>query len=151
MPIMKKLLLLCFIAFAGFACEGPVGPPGPPGAGTTFFIQDFQVRSADWQLVNNPDNDVPNQFRFIFDNVRDLTPYVYQNGNVNVYLYQDKGLPTEVLRPMECTIYKEFNSLRWSETYSFDMQPNSIAFYVKTSDFALDPPPTCWFKVIMTY
>ena len=58
---MKNLLAIFLMVFLFASCEGPMGPPGRDGedGGITYWIfdKDIQVKSSDWELVDNGNNE----------------------------------------------------------------------------------------------
>lgn len=142
---MKKiyLALVALVAMALTACEGPEGPPGP---GMNWFIQNFTVKANEWNL------DSSGTYYICEKSFSRLDNYVYTDGNVSGYIILNPGQKDEVLQPLEAT-YHQGNAAgdRWTETYSFDYMPGSIAFYVQYSDFAIEQPPTQQFRIVLNW
>lgn len=164
---MKKyLILLAAILMALTACEGPMGPPGPvgpqgppgPGGGSgdgvKWKILEYTVYEKDWELIGGRDN-LNSHYMFEFkENL--LTSEIFKNGKVTGYrvLKLDNG--STVQTPLPYVLprgQKEgSNDKLWSEYYTFDFQPGSIAFYAYYTDFYTgNRPPTCVFRIVMTW
>ena len=164
---MKKyLILLAAILMALTACEGPMGPPGPvgpqgppgPGGGSgdgvKWKILEYTVYEKDWELIGGRDN-LNSHYMFEFkENL--LTSEIFKNGKVTGYrvLKLDNG--STVQTPLPYVLprgQKEGrNDKLWSEYYTFDFQPGSIAFYAYYTDFYTgNRPPTCVFRIVMTW
>lgn len=150
---MKKLLLLLVLAIGISACGGDRGPQGPPGEGINRRINDFTMRSNDWQYATFTDPQIPNYF-YYEQSWPEITSTVYTYGTVNVYLYQTvsvDGRPTEFLTPLPCTVYKEFEGKQFAEHYTFEYRQGYITFIMRDSDFELAKPPTQDFRVIVEW
>ena len=164
---MKKyLILLAAILMALTACEGPMGPPGPvgpqgppgPGGGSgdgvKWKILEYTVYEKDWELIGGRDN-LNSHYMFEFkENL--LTSEIFKNGKVTGYrvLKLDNG--STVQTPLPYVLprgQKEgSNDKLWSEYYTFDYQPGSIAFYAYYTDFYTgNRPPTCVFRIVATW
>ena len=138
----KKITLLCIFTLTLLSCEGPIGPPGEPGEGFVPFVKYFVVKSQDWQYL---DSDVYVSFyKYVVD--MDIGDYAYNNGFVNVYLFQsDNG--NEVQTPLPVWIQYTDRGNTWIEGYNFDFDRNTVAFY---ADCKLGQrPPTCEFRVVV--
>lgn len=164
---MKKyLILLAAILMALTACEGPMGPPGPvgpqgppgPGGGSgdgvKWKILEYTVYEKDWELIGGRDN-LNSHYMFEFkENL--LTSEIFKNGKVTGYRVLTLGNGSTVQTPLPYVLprgQKEgSNDKLWSEYYTFDFQPGSIAFYAYYTDFYTgNRPPTCVFRIVMTW
>ena len=126
---MKKFLFLVILSLTLFSCEGPMGPQGPqgvPGEGMFWKYYTYTVKSQDWQLVTSPDG-LNTYYMYEFQN-KDITPLPY-------------------------TIHKGEadgdNALLWTETYTYDYMPGSVAFYVQYSDFIEQQPGDMVFRLVL--
>ncbi len=152
---MKKLLLLVIISLTLFSCEGPMGPQGPqgvPGEGVFWKYYIYTVRSQDWKFVD-PGNGLNTYYWYEFQN-KDITDDLYLNGEVRGYLVQSPGAENEVITPLPYPIHRgdtneNGETMLWTETYTYDYMPGSIAFYVQYSDFAQQRPGDMVFRVIL--
>lgn len=156
---MKKAFfyLLAFL-FVFASCEGPVGPvgpEGPAGPGTNWKILTFNVKSQDWKIMENDDHSEP-RFYCEFNDVAEIDDFIYTDGLVTGYLYTNMGIETQT--PLPYVYHREGRDAQtglpiyWTETYSFDYAPGSIAFYVTYSDFFVDQqPPTMDFRVALMW
>ncbi len=164
---MKKyLILLAAILMALTACEGPMGPPGPvgpqgppgPGGGSgdgvKWKILEYTVYEKDWELIGGRDN-LNSHYMYEFkENL--LTSEIFKNGKVTGYRVLTLGNGSTVQTPLPYVLprgQKEgSNDKLWSEYYTFDFQPGSIAFYAYYTDFYTgNRPPTCVFRIVMTW
>ena len=164
---MKKyLFVLAAIIMALTACEGPMGPPGPvgpqgppgPGGGSgdgvKWKILEYTVYEKDWELIGGRDN-LNSHYMFEFkENL--LTSEIFKNGKVTGYRVLTLGNGSTVQTPLPYVLprgQKEgSNDKLWSEYYTFDFQPGSIAFYAYYTDFYTgNRPPTCVFRIVMTW
>ena len=98
-------------------------------------------------------NALNSYYQFVFNDVRELTDFVYTDGAVTGYLYQGNG-SEEVQTPLPYTLpigtIVNGNELLWTETTTFDYQAGSVAFYINYSDFATDvQPETMEFRVVL--
>ena len=152
---MKKLLLLVIASLARFSCEGPMGPQGPqgvPGEGMFWKYYTYTVKSQDWKLATTEDG-LNTYYWYEFQN-EDITDDLYLNGYVLGYLVQSPGAENEVITPLPYTIHRggtdeTDKEILWTETYTYDYMPGSIAFYVQYNDFAQQQPEDMVFRVIL--
>lgn len=163
---MKKyLILLAAVIMALTACEGPMGPPGPVGPqgppgnggsgdGVNWKILEYTVHDKDWELIGGKDA-LNSHYMFEFKESL-LTSEIFKNGKLAGYrvLTLDNG--SKVYTPLPYIIargQKEgSNDKLWSEYYTFDFQPGSIAFYAHYTDFYTgNRPPTCYFRIVATW
>jgi len=146
---MRKAILLFFVAVLAAACEGPMGPPGRDGepgldgANTNWKIIDIDVLSRQWQVDIDANG---NRFYFAQFNVPELTQFIYDNGTVLAY-YELNG----VQQPLPYTRHNGDNGYYWTRTIDFEFTTKSMTFYVTDSDFADDPPPTIYFRVVLLW
>ena len=149
-----KLFLLCATVWALCACEGPQGPQGEPGIGTNWKIIYYTVHDSDWQLVGGT-NALNSYFTYDF-NESLLTNEIYKSGKVTGYRILNYGQSNETLTPLpdmipvgESGVGEEF---LWTENYTFDYMPGSVAFFVYYSDFSTKvKPPTCQFRIVLNW
>lgn len=117
-------------------------------------ILEYTVYEKDWELIGGRDN-LNSHYMFEFkENL--LTSEIFKNGKVTGYrvLKLDNG--STVQTPLPYVLprgQKEgSNDKLWSEYYTFDFQPGSIAFYAYYTDFYTgNRPPTCVFRIVMTW
>ena len=149
---MKKLLLLAIISLTLFSCEGPMGPQGPAGEGMYWRYYTYTVNSQDWELVTSPDG-LNTYYMYVFDN-NDITDDLYINGYVLGYLVQSPGTQDEVITPLPYVIHRgdtdnSGTEMLWTETYTYDYMPGSVAFYVQYSDFVQQQPGDMVFRLVI--
>ena len=162
---MKKyLILLAAVIMALTACEGPMGPPGPvgpqgpPGNGSSgenvrWKVFEYTVLERDWQLVGGKD---ALNSHYIFEFKENLLTKEMTEGAIIGYriLTLDNG--SKVYTPLPYIVPRGTkegsNEKLWSEYYTFDYQPGSIAFYAYYTDFYTgNRPPTCVFRIVATW
>ena len=93
---MKNLLAIFLMVFLFASCEGPMGPPGRDGedGGITYWIfdKDIQVKSSDWELVDNGNNEPFYMYEYrIADKDFDIYQDAYKEGLITCYMYLDHG------------------------------------------------------------
>lgn len=139
---MKKLILLSLVAIFVVSCQGPVGPEGPQGAGTNWKIINLVANKSDW--VNNPD---PNgKFYSCHFSMPEITSSVFNDGAVITYL-----LDNTVQQPLPYTRHFQNTAGNFTRTVDFDYSEGGINVYVTNSDFAVDPPISMNFRVVLTW
>lgn len=138
----KHLLFISFLAIAFASCEGPMGPPGEPGDNFLPYVRYFTVRSSDWQQYDS--DEYVHLYKYVVD--MDIGDNAYNNGFVNVYLFQsDDGNEVQTQLPLWIQYTVAGNT--WLEGYNFDFDRNSVAFYV---DYRKGQrPPSCEFRVVV--
>jgi hypothetical protein len=147
---MKKRLLALLAITGCLSCEGPMGPPGESGVETQWEAIYYTVESEDWELVGN--QGAPNSFYQFFFNEAALTEFIYKEGVVIGYVVLNADTRDEILRPLPDTWPVGEKSSIWTESYTFDYMPGSVAFYVGYSDFATNVrPPKTKFKLMMIW
>ncbi len=155
---MKKILIfMCVLTMALTSCEGPMGPAGPagpPGEKLNWKILNYTVHADDWQLVGNKDG-LNSHYIFEFKE-SELTDFIYKEGVVRGYriLPLDKGGNVQTPLPYVVPMGEQdgSNEKLWSEYYTFDFMPGSIAFYAYYTDFyTANKPPTCTFRIVMNW
>lgn len=149
---MKKLLLLAIISLTLFSCEGPMGPQGVPGEGMYWKYYTYTVKSQDWELVNTADG-LNTYYMFVFKN-DDITDDLYLNGYALGYLVLSPGTNDEVITPLPYTIHRGSTDSQeekklWTETFTYDYMPGSVAFYVQYSDFLQQQPEEMTFRLVL--
>lgn len=91
-------------------------------------------------------------YMYEFQN-KDITDDLYIDGYVLGYLVQSPGADNEVITPLPYTIHKGEadgdNALLWTETYTYDYMPGSVAFYVQYSDFIEQQPGDMVFRLVL--
>lgn len=116
-------------------------------------IINVTVDYRDWKPY--ADTDGLNPYYMCEKAVPEIDRELYRNGNVFAYLVQNPGQSYEVQTPLNCSIPREDfvgnEWFTWTEHYSFDFMPGSVAFYVRYSDFADAQPPTQVFRIVLNY
>lgn len=149
---MKKLLFLLFTLGLFVACEGPMGPEGPAGYGTNWKVINVTISQNAWKLYSDTDGGL-NAFYMADVNVPELTETVYNEGNVQAYMYYNDPLTgKEVQTPLfyGIPIQASKNDI-WTEYYSFDYMAGSVAFYLRYNDLATDAPAARDFRIVLTW
>ncbi len=166
---MKKFLLLFIACIAFISCEGPMGPQGPigpqgpqgeagesgeSGGGAYWKYYTYTVRSQDWELVSTNDG-LNTYYMYEFRNT-DITQEIYDEGFIVGYLVQSPGEENEVITPLPYVVHRgetleNGDSALWTETYTYDYMPGSVAFYVQFSDFFEQQPEDMTFRLVLHY
>jgi len=142
---MKKLFLLMVGAMLMIACEGPMGPQGEPGF-SNWKIVPFEVRASDWQYSQD------GGFICIFDNFRELDDYIYRDGLVTVYWIKNPGTSNEVKTPLNNSRPYIDQYGEWTESYTYDYAPGSIAFYLTYGNLPSSAEPRyAKFEVVLNW
>jgi hypothetical protein len=141
------------------ACQGPAGRDGLDGAngkdgeGINWWIGNFTISANQWELVNGV-NALNSYYRAEVQ-VPQLTEFVYENGNVFVYMFQNvNGTEVQTLLPFvvpygEASGSEEF---LWTEMYACDFAVGSVVFYVNYSDFFTEnKPPATSFRIVLNW
>ena len=81
---------------------------------------------------------------------KDITDDLYIDGYVLGYLLQSPGADNgEVITPLPYTIHKGEadgdNALLWTETYTYDYMPGSVAFMCNTAILSSNSPEIWYF------
>lgn len=158
---MKKIFLLLLSVLTLGACrgpmgpQGPVGPQGPQGEGTNWKITDIKV--TQWDYSNFADN---NYFFAKYD-VPALTSFVFQDGNVNGYIYMRENneliqhsLPYVI--HMEEVDSNTGTAYFYTRTVDFVYGIGWVQIEVRDSDFEYEvntsiAPDPMDFRIVMTY
>lgn len=148
---MKKLLFLICTVFALFSCEGPEGPMGPQGPTGDWKVEYVDIPSNKWELVSS-DITEEKYFQYIVDSPT-LNLDIYDYGSVMVYYMPNYDTNNEVQTPLPYVVHRtDEEGHLWTETYSYDFNAGTLAFYVRYSDFfAGQNPPRCVFRVLLGY
>lgn len=175
---MKKLLLFFGALTLLTACQGEPGrdgingKDGKDGTGVNWQIIDVDIQSKDWQYTFANDN---NYYYAVVD-VPELTDFVYNNGNISVYLENttSNGGKTQNLLPSvrhyEVPVTKTdtiivdgktyYNDstyyIQYTQTTDYEYWSGQMEFYITNSDFYYDPsnltePGDKHFRIVLTY
>ena len=146
---MKKILLLLSVAVLLFAsCEGPAGRPGfdgEDGKDFDFHIENFTIKSKDWQRVSI------GKYATLYECVKlnvEVTEKAYEEGVVHVYMFQwNDASNSEVQTQLPYWVQHVDGDNTWLEGYNFDFDATSVAFYVECANGTT--PPECEFRVVV--
>jgi len=121
---------------------------------TYWFVQEYTVRSNDWQLVNGV-NQLDSYYRYSF-NIPELNRDIFNKGHVFCYMFQknDAGQDVQTLLPFIIPRGENTNGKEslWMESYAYDFAVGKITFYFNCSDFITDVrPETTTFRVVLNY
>ncbi len=148
---MKKLVLFLFTLCFFISCEGPMGPEGPAGIGTNRKVINVIINQNDWEPYEDQGSGLNVFYRAVV-NVAELTNFVYTDGNVSAYMYYiDPVSGDEVQTPLFYGIPIESTDDLWTEYYSFDFMPGSVAFYLRYNDLAAIAPAAREFRIVLTW
>ena len=119
-----------------------MGPPGDPAEGFLPYVKFFTVKSQDWQYLDM--DEYVSFYKYIVD--MDIGDYAYNNGFVNVYMFQsDEG--NEVQTPLPFWVQYTDRGNTWLQGYNFDFDRTTICFYADCKRG--QRPPTCEFRVVV--
>lgn len=135
---MKKTLLLFVIALLIVSCDDK-------SKDIQMTNVDLIANSSDW--VVNVDQDGLNRFYSCHFNMPEITSGVFNNGMVTAYIVLDNPTAQETL-PFVRHFQNTAGNL-WTQTIDFDYVVGGINVYVTNSDFAVDPPATLKFRVVV--
>ncbi|MDD4969710.1 MAG: hypothetical protein PHT07_09810 [Paludibacter sp.] len=135
---MKKTLLLFVIALLIVSCDDK-------SKDIQMTNVDLKATSSDW--VENVDANGLNRFYSCHFNMPEITPGVFNNGMVTAYIVLDSPSAQEAL-PFVRHFQNTAGNL-WTQTIDFDYAIGGINVYVTNSDFAVDPPATLKFRVVI--
>ena len=135
---MKKTLLLFVIALLIVSCDDK-------SKDIQMTNVDLIANSSDW--VVNVDLDGLNRFYSCHFNMPEITSGVFNNGMVTAYIVLDNPTAQETL-PFVRHFQNTAGNL-WTQTIDFDYVVGGINVYVTNSDFAVDPPATLKFRVVV--
>jgi hypothetical protein len=144
---MKKLLFLLSATMMLFvSCEGPAGPMGPqgdPGLDMAYHVENFTIRSGDWDRVS------VGKYATLYECIVkvDVREEAYERGLVNVYMFQKDDAGNEIQTPLPYWLQHTDGANTWLEGYNFDFDKESVAFYVECKNGT--NPPECYFRVVV--
>ncbi len=139
---MKKLLLFMLAALTLVSCEGPQGRPGQDGF-VNFKIIDLQINQSEWTYSNVADN---NYYIATFD-MPEITPYIYNNGVVQVYREYNTGSNNAIQTLLPQTRHNEYfdaTANAWgtfTETVDYEYGVEFMSIVYTASDFAYTDNP----------
>lgn len=169
---MKKVLFALFSAVLLCACQGPMGPQGPvgpqgPQGSVTTKVVDVTVKKNQWQYTNFTDGGFNNYFYAVVDNLPELSSVVYQNGNVQAYIYVEVGneyiqRPLPYLMPIEEVNDSGEQTATYIQKVDFAFGIGWVQFEMYDSDFGYELPDKSGnapsyvpeemkFRLVMTY
>ncbi|MDR2775484.1 MAG: hypothetical protein LBC19_12240 [Tannerella sp.] len=143
---MKNILFLLPAVMLFVSCEGPAGPMGPkgdPGLDIAFYIESFTVKPENWKLVNI------GKYATLYECIRnvDVREEAYENGLVNVYMFQKNNNKDEVQTQLPYWIQHTNGDNTWLEGYNFDFNEKNVVFYAECKNGT--NPPECIFRVVV--
>ncbi|MDR2148715.1 MAG: hypothetical protein LBE91_19920 [Tannerella sp.] len=132
---MKKVLfLLSVVALFTTSCEGPPGRDGfdgEDGQDFEFYVENFRVRSQDWEFVNS--GRYTSLFQYVVD--VDVQEEAYEFGIVQVYLFQiNASSNSEVQTPLPYWIQYTSGDNTWLEGFNYDFDQGTVAFYAEVAN-----------------
>lgn len=135
---MRKTLLLFVIALLVVSCDDK-------SKDIQMTNVDLKATSSDW--VENVDANGLNRFYSCHFSMPEITSGVFNNGLVTAYIVLDNPTAQETL-PFVRHFENTAGNL-WTQTIDFDYVIGGINVYVTNSDFAVDPPATMKFRVVI--
>ena len=148
--MIKRIVCFFLILFSVTACD--IEPYQDDNDGDNWKVLNFTVKEKDWKLRGHS-NALNSYYKFEFNDVRELTDFIANEGVVTGYLYQDNG-SGEVQTPLPFTIpigeVVGNEEVLWTQTTTFDYQAGSVVFYVNYSDFITELRPGAMdFRVVL--
>jgi len=137
---MRKTFILFLVALFVISCDGPIQQPLD-----TKLIVDLVVNQNDW--VESTDNDGLNRYYTSSFIMKEINSTVYNDGAVIAYIEIDNK--QQILPYVRH--YENADGIMWTKTVDFDYSNGKVTFYVTNSDFAVDPPETMYFRVILMW
>jgi len=135
---MKKLFFLFAITILFVSCQEDYYE-------TKWEVVNLEVRSAQWTL--DSDDDGLNKYFYSTFDMPEITPKVYDLGNVQVY-YEADGIQ-QVLPYVRH--YENSEGALWTRTVDYSFASGSLTIYVTNSDFFLETPPDMNFRVVIMW
>lgn len=117
---------------------------GEPGADLAFHVENFTIRSGDWNRVD------VGRYTTLYECLKsvDVQTEAYERGIVNVYMFQwDEASRSEVQTQLPYWIPYTEGDHTWLEGYNFDFDEEHVMFYVECRNGIA--PPECDFRVVV--
>lgn len=137
---MKKLIVFVSILCALVSCVGPEGPRGPVGPkgsdaeGDQWIVDEFTVNEGDWLLYGTEGQ--LGSYYYCDLNDQNLSEWIFDNGSVEVYLFDNSEERGRIQQPLPATRFKSTDKgFLYQEEYDFDYSVNKIRVYVTYNDF----------------
>ncbi len=144
---MKKLIVFALTLFALVSCTGPMGPMGPQGPqgsnaeGDQWIVDEFTVNEGDWLLYGTEGQ--LGSYYYCDLNDQNLSEWIYDNGSVEVYLFDNSAERGWIQQPLPITRFKSTDEgFLYQEEYDFDYSVGKIRVYVTYNDFATSNKPS---------
>lgn len=135
---MKKIYLFIAIAFVFMSCKQSNAPEN-------MKVVNLTANSTDW--VANTDNDGLNRYYSAHFSMPEITSFVYANGSVEGY-FVDNGVQESLPYVRH---FQDAAGALWTRTVDFDYSVGGINVFVTNSDFAVDPPATMNFRIVLIW
>lgn len=136
---MKRLLLLFALAALMTSCSiNSV-------ENTTMKTLNLSVSAQEW----TPHTDINGQNLYYFHTfpLTQITPAIYDQGLVQVYLYNNGGQ-----QQLPYVQHNEnLDGARWTRTVDYDYAAGDLTVYVTSSDFFNEIPEQMFFRVVLMW
>lgn len=152
---MKRIIFTAAILAVLFtSCEGPMGPAGP---GTSWQVINLAVGADDWTYSNVANN---NYYYAVFDNIPELSSFVYDEGLVQCYIEFNAGTSTAsqqllpYVRHHEVYVESESQWATYTQTIDYEYGQGGLTLYVTNSDFvydAISTPGAMNFRLVLMW
>lgn len=136
---MKKAFLLFMAAVLLLSCDESY-----PEDLTTKQTISLKVNANDWtEYIGNSGE----RYYYCFVRINEITSTIYERGGVMAYIdFDDRQQALPYVRHM-----RNSAGNMWTRTIDYDVTRDGVTFYVTNSDFAIDPPGTMYFKVLLIW
>lgn len=137
---MKKAILFLMAAVLLFSCEDNSYPEDL----TTKQTFNLKVNANDWTEYTGSSGE---RYYYCFVKINEITNTIYERGSVTAYIdYDDRQQVLPYVRHM-----RNSAGSMWTRTIDYDVTRDGVTFYVTNSDFAIDPPGTMYFRVLLMW
>ncbi|MCQ2347569.1 MAG: hypothetical protein MJZ65_00085 [Paludibacteraceae bacterium] len=157
---MKKYVFMLVAIVAAMSLTSCKGEKGDPGMNVEWCVFDVTVNAADWQYTESAEG---SYFRYLCDDVPELTDKVLLNGFINVYIYlKEPDSDTYYQRQLPYVRHKKEygespeEDYVFTETYDYEFGRGWVEFQYRASDFVYEnssefDPPTQQFRVVINW
>lgn len=138
---MKKLALSTLLILLMVSCTFKDDEPE-----TYWKVVTISINTNDWKAYT--DNQGLNLYYACEVQMPEITSYVYTNGLIHTYYFEEKPSFQESLPYVR---HYENNTNLWTTTVDCAYSRGAMTFYVTSSDFAAVRPPSMNFRVVVTW
>lgn len=136
---MKRILL--FFALATLLASCNINSVD----NTNMKTLNLSVSAQEW--IPHIDNNEQNLYYYHTFPLAQITPLIYDEGLVQVYLYRNGG--QQMLPYVQH--YENVDGARWTRTIDYDYAEGDLTVYVTSSDFFNEIPEQMFFRVVLMW